>query len=196
MTPPSLRGWFKARYARRLAAAFVATALLAAALTTALVKAAFQDRFSRYVYDQQQQRTNQIVAAAGDIYQQSHRWDAQALDALAVPTAMTGSTLQIRDAAGRIVYDTNDHGRLPAMGAMHRQMMGVGPLGPTQSVPIVVDGTRVGSAVLAVPSGGLPISPILTAVRTVRTVRPTDPAKREARAPRPSGRVSGSLPRS
>jgi len=39
---------------------------------------------------------------------------------------------------------------------MHRQMMGAGPLGPTQSVPIVVDGTRVGSAVLAVPSGGLP----------------------------------------
>jgi len=156
VTPPSLRGWFKARYARRLAAAFVATALLAAALTTALVNAAFQDRFSRYVQDQQQQRTNQIVAAAGDIYQQSHRWDTQALDALAVPTAMTGSTLQIRDAAGRIVYDTNDHGQLPAMGAMHRQMMGAGPLGPTQSVPIVVDGTRVGSAVLAVPSGGLP----------------------------------------
>ena len=34
------------------------------------------------------------------------------------------------------------------------------------------------------------ISPILTTVRTV------DPRKREARAPRPSGRVSGSLPRS
>ena len=34
------------------------------------------------------------------------------------------------------------------------------------------------------------ISPILTTVRT------SDPRKREARAPRPSGRVSGSLPRS
>jgi len=156
VTRHSLGGWFGGRYARRLAAAFVVTALLAAALTTVLVNVAFSDRFDRYVQDQQQQRVSQLVTAAADSYQQAGGWNRQALDALAAPAAMTGATLQIHDAAGRTVYDTSHSGQLPAMAAMHRQMMGTGPLGPARSLPVVVDGRRVGTAVVAVPTGGLP----------------------------------------
>lgn len=148
-------GWFGGRYARRLAAAFAVTALLAATLTTVLVNVAFSDRFDRYVQEQQQQRVSQLVTAAADTHRQAGGWNRPALDALAAPAAITGATLQLRDPTGRTVYNTTQSGQLPAM-SMHRQMMRTGPLDPARSPPVVVDGRRVGTAVVAVATGGLP----------------------------------------
>lgn len=140
-------------YARRLTVAFAVTALLAAGLAAVMVNVAFQSRFSRYVNHVQAQRVTELVAAVGETYRRSGGWDPHALEALGVPAAMTGATLEIRDGAGRVVYGSSGS---PANTAMHRQMMGTGPLQAPRVVPVVVEGRTVGTAILAVPEGDLP----------------------------------------
>jgi len=137
-----------------MTAAFAVTALLAAGLAAVMVNLAFQNRFSRYVNDEQAQRVTQLVRATGETYRRSGGWNPQALDALSIPAAMTGATLQIRDRTGRVVY-TGGGGSPDAM-AMHGQMMGAAPLGPPRDLPVVVNGQTVGTAVVAVPKSGLP----------------------------------------
>jgi signal transduction histidine kinase len=67
---------------------------------------------------------------------------------------MDGGTFQLLDADGRTVWEPSagEGGRLAQL---HRQMMGSGPLGPEQGMPIRVDGEVVGTAIVRLPTAGL-----------------------------------------
>lgn len=143
-------------FATRLAAAFAGVGIAAAALTAILVNLAFGSRFTSYLEEQQQARQEQLVAALADSYERVGEWDAQDLTSVESLALMDGGTLRLLDADGLEVWNPTA-GAGGRMAAMHRQMMGSGPLGPPERLPIVVNGVSVGTAVVRVPElGGLP----------------------------------------
>lgn len=141
-------------YALRLAAAFAGVGLAAAALTAILVNLAFGIRFTSYLEQQQQQRTAQLAAGLADSYTRMGGWNTADLRSLESLALMDGGTLQLVDTNGGTVWDLST-GASGQMAALHRQMMGSGPLGPAQHLPIRVNGSLVGTAIVRLPEAGL-----------------------------------------
>jgi len=140
-------------YAFRLAAAFSGIGIAAAALTAILVNVSFGTRFTSYLEDQQRGRQQQVIAGLADSYRRSGGWDAADLRSLQSLALMDG-TLRLVDAQGNTIWDAAT-GVGSQMAAMHREMMGSGPLGPEQRLPVRVDGEVVGTAIVRLPQAGL-----------------------------------------
>ncbi|GAA3246013.1 sensor histidine kinase [Streptomyces labedae] len=151
-----MRELLRGRFARRLALAFAFLGIGAAALTAVLVNAAFGDRFDTYLAKQQQVRQQQLVALFTAEYTQDHAWRPESLNELAPTVTMTGSQAELRGPAGQHVWSLADAKVSPATLAMHRDMMGIGDLGPARELPITVDGKRVGTLDVRVPQGQIP----------------------------------------
>lgn len=154
--PNALRELLRGRFARRLALAFAALGLGTASLTAVLVNTAFGDRFDDYRADQRQVREQQLVALFSDAYQRDDGWKTTSLDQLASTVTMSGSEAEVHDAQGRTVWSLADADVDAATLKMHRDMMGTGELGPPRSLPVTVDGERVGTLDVRVPQGPLP----------------------------------------
>jgi two-component system sensor histidine kinase BaeS len=142
-------------FALRLAAAFAGVGIAAAALTAILVNVAFGSRFAGYLDAQQRAREQQLVVALADSYRKADGWNLPDLRSLGQVAFMDGGTLRLLDASGGTVWEpTSTHvGR--QMAGMHRQMMGGGALGPEHRLPITVDGSVVGTAIVRLPEVGV-----------------------------------------
>jgi two-component system sensor histidine kinase BaeS len=151
-----VRRLWNSRFARRLSVAFVATAVAATALTALLVNLAVDARFDAYLESQRQARAQQIVDVLAADYQQAGGWRPESLDRLGPAFAMSGAQVELLDADGRLVWSTAGFGMSPPMAAMHREMMGTAESGPPGRLPVMVDGRRVGTAVLRIPQATLP----------------------------------------
>lgn len=141
-------------YAFRLGAAFAGIGIAAAALTAILVNVAFGSRFTSYLQEQQQARQEQLVAGLAESYAKSGGWDPSDLRTLESLALMDGGTVRLVDADGNTVWDPSS-GAGGRLSAMHRQMMGTGPLGPEQRLPIRVGGEVLGTAIVRLPKAGL-----------------------------------------
>ena len=139
----------------RLALAFAGAGVLTASVTAILVNLAFAGEFSGYLTQQQHLQQSQVVTAATDSYRRSGGWNAADLAGATQVAAMTGGSVQIRDASGRLVWDQDSSPTSAGMRDMHRQMGGGGPLGPQQSLPVVVGGETVGTVAIRLPQVGL-----------------------------------------
>ncbi|MFL6056688.1 MAG: ATP-binding protein [Actinoallomurus sp.] len=145
----------RGRFARRLALAFALLGLGAAVLTAVLVNTAFDARFHDYLAGQQQVRQQQLVALFADAYRRDNGWRPESLNQLAPTVSMAGAQAALRGAAGQRVWAVADADADPMMSAMH-QMMGTGELGPARALAIMVNGRRVGTLDVRVPSGQIP----------------------------------------
>lgn len=141
-------------FALRLAAAFAGVGIAAAALTAILVNVSFESRFTSYLEEQQRARQRQLVAGLADSYVRMGGWDGGDLRTLESLALMDGGTLRLVDVDGTTVWEPSagEGGRLAEV---HRQMMGSGPLGLEQGLPIRVDGETVGTAIARLPAAGL-----------------------------------------
>lgn len=151
----SLRGLWHSRFARRLTLAFVATAVAATALTALLVNLAIDARFDAYLESQRQAREQQVAGVLAADYLRAGGWRRDSLDQLAPSFVMAGIRVTLL-ADGRRIWSTAGSAMGPAMSQMHREMMGIPELGPASRLPVVVDGRRLGTAVLRVPQAVLP----------------------------------------
>jgi two-component system sensor histidine kinase BaeS len=141
-------------YALRLAAAFAGVGIGAAALTAILVNLAFGAKFSSYLDEQRVAHEREVVAAVEDSYARAGGWNVEDLQGLTSLALMDGGTVQVVDVGGSLVWDAST-GPGAGLSQMHREMMGAGPLGATKSVPIVVDGEQVATALIRMPESGL-----------------------------------------
>ena len=141
-------------YAFRLAAAFAGIGIAAAALTAILVNVSFGTRFTSYLEDQQGARQQQLIAGLTDSYRRSGGWDATDLRSLQSLALMDGGSVRLVGLQGNTVWDATT-GAGAQMAAMHRDMMGSGPLGPEQQLPVRVDGRVVGTVIVQLPQAGL-----------------------------------------
>lgn len=141
-------------YALRLAAAFAGVGIGAAALTAILVNLAFGARFTSYIDQQRSAHQQEIVTALRDSYMRMQGWDTSDLQGLTSLALMDGGTVQLVGAGGTQVWDAST-GPGAALSQMHRDMMSAGPLGAPTSVPIIVDGQQVGTALIRLPESGL-----------------------------------------
>lgn len=134
-------------YAWRLAAAFAGVGLAAAVLTAILVNLSFGGLLNGYLEQQQQARQDQVVALLADSYQRHQSWDPAELDAVSPTLAMMGAGVSLEDATGQPVWSVAGGSTDSMMGPM----MGRAALGTPQRLPVKVDGTVVGTAVVSLP---------------------------------------------
>ncbi|MEO8424483.1 MAG: ATP-binding protein [Actinomycetota bacterium] len=141
-------------FALRLTAAFVGVGIASAAVAALLVNAEFGRRFAGYLDDRQLAQEQQVANALADAYRRTGDWSTADLSPVGALIAMEGGTLEVRDASGASVWvaDRSTTGVDPAV---HRAMMGAGPLGPERTLPVTVGGDVVGSAVMRLPIEGL-----------------------------------------
>ena len=139
--------------ALRLTLVVVAVGVGTAALIAVAVNLAFGARFSSYVSAQQQARQSEVVAALTGSYRAHGRWDPSALGFVDPLAAMAGEQVSILDAHGQLVWSSGSETG-GVMAAMGRAMMGTVSLGPAVRVPVVVAGSRVGTAVMRLPAAG------------------------------------------
>lgn len=142
-------------FAFKLALAFGIVAIAAAALTAMLVNLAFGNRFTNYLEAQQQGRQTELVRSLQDSYSRMNGWNSTDLKSLSALALSDGGEVRLLDMAGNIVWEPTATPAGSAMAAMHRQMMGGGPLGPEQAVPVIVGGKQVGTMVVRLPNPGL-----------------------------------------
>lgn len=142
-------------FAFKLALAFAAVAIAAAALTALLVNMAFGTRFTNYLEAQQQWRQTDLVRSLQDSYTRMNGWDNTDLKSLSALALSDGGELRLLDMTGNIVWEPTATPAGMAMAEMHRQMLGGGPLGPEQALPVNVGGMRVGTVVVRLPEPGL-----------------------------------------
>jgi two-component system sensor histidine kinase BaeS len=154
--PELRRGVRTGRYSRRIALAFVVTAIAAAALTAILVNLAIDTRFDAYLQSQQQAREQQVVAVLAAEYRRVGQWRRESLDELAPTLVMSGATVEVLDRSGNRVWTSSTAAMSPDMSAMHREMMGIPSPAPPSRLSIMVDGEQVGTAVVRVPQATLP----------------------------------------
>ncbi len=141
-------------FALRLAVSFAAVGVGAAVLTAVLVNVAFDRRFDDYVGDQRRQSEQQLASALEFAYRQSGGWEESDLANIDAGALMSGMSFSVEDASGATVWSSREQ-TSTAMADMHREMMGIGPLGPERSLPIEVRGAIVGVASVSVPEDGL-----------------------------------------
>lgn len=141
-------------FSLRLALSFAAVAVAAAVLTAVLVNLAFDRRFDAYVSEQRQQGQEQLVAALESSYRRADGWQPDDLASVGAAALMNGLAFSVEDVTGRTIWSSLDEATT-SMAMMHRDMMGLGQLGPERRLPIDVGGQRVGLAVVRLPDGGL-----------------------------------------
>ena len=141
--------------ALRLTIAFAAVGLGTAALTAVAVNLAFGARFGSYVSAQAQARRGELVTALSASYRDQGRWSPSALAGLDPLAAMADEQASVLDTRGRLVWSSQS-GASGAMATMDQAMMGTPALGPAVPVPVVVAGTRVGTALIRLPTSGPP----------------------------------------
>lgn len=144
------------RFARRLAAGFALVGLAGAVLTAVLVNLAFSSRFDAYLAEQRTIREDAVIAVLASGYSRSGGWDDDRLSALTPTLVMAGSQVAVRDATGARVWSLTDQQVDDDELAVHRAMMGAGPLAGVRTRPVVLAGQMIGSAELSVPVGALP----------------------------------------
>ncbi len=142
-------------FAVRLTVAFAAAGLVGALVTAILVNAAFGGRFSSYLSQQSATRDRQLVATLADSYTKMRGWDPLDLRNVAPLALMDGGSLEIQDPSGRTIWQASAASIGSHMGAMHRQMMGSGQLGPERRLSVIVGGTTVGYAVVRFLEAGV-----------------------------------------
>jgi signal transduction histidine kinase len=142
-------------FAFRLALGFGAVAIAAAALTALLVNVAFGTRFTNYLQAQQQGRQTDLVRSLQDSYARMSGWNSTDLKSLSALALSDGGELRLLDMAGNIVWEPSATPAGSAMAEMHRQMLGGGPLGSEQALPVEVGGKQVGTVVVRLPEPGL-----------------------------------------
>jgi len=141
-------------YAFRLAAAFAGVGIAAAALTAILVNVAFGTRFTSYLEQQQQGHEQQLVKALEESYVRMGGWNLSDLKSLESLALMDGGAMRLLDTSGRTIWDPST-GAAGQMAEMHRRMMGGGSLGPERALPIEVNGSVVGTAIVRAPRAGV-----------------------------------------
>jgi len=139
----------------RLALAFAGAGVLTATVTAILVNFAFAGELSGYLTQQQDRQRLQVVTAASDAYRRAGGWGTADLAAVEQITAMSGGSMQILDASGRVARSLDANVMPAGMVEMQTQMSGSGPLGPVRRIPVVVDGKTVGTVVMRMPEVGL-----------------------------------------
>jgi two-component system, OmpR family, sensor histidine kinase BaeS len=141
-------------FALRLVAAFAGVGIAAAGITAILVNLLFASRFTSYLESQQQQSQNELVAALSASYRRSGGWDPADLRSLEALALSEGGTMQLLGPGGQVEWNPSA-GPAGQMATVHRKMMGNPPLGPATPLPIVVEGSRVGTAVVREPTIGV-----------------------------------------
>ena len=141
-------------YRLRLVAAFAGVGIGAAALTALLVNAAFNSRFDVYVQQQRQVHEQQMQAALVDSYVRMGGWNTADLQGLAPLALMDGGTLRLLDTRGQEVWNAST-GPGSRLAQMQHSMTDGASLGPPDQVPVVVNGSPVGAAVIRFPVSGL-----------------------------------------
>jgi two-component system, OmpR family, sensor histidine kinase BaeS len=141
-------------YALRLGTAFAFVGVAAAVVTTVAVNLVVGGLLTGYFEQQQAAQQEQVVSALASSYRVHGGWDRTDLDTLGASLTMSGGTLAVEDASGRIVWQSSTTGMGGMMGS-GGQMMGQAALGPEQRLAITADGGRVGTAVLRLPQAGL-----------------------------------------
>lgn len=154
--PDPRPGLWTGGLSRRIALAFLVTAVAAAALTAVLVNLAIDTRFDAYLDSQRQAREQQIVELVAAEYRRWGQWQPESLDELAPAFVMSGATVEVLDRRGERVWTSSTAAMSPAMSAMHREMMGIPAPAPPSRLPVVVDGERVGTAIVRAPEAALP----------------------------------------
>jgi signal transduction histidine kinase len=149
----------RSSYAVRLAVAFAVVGAGAAALTAIIINLVLGQLLTGYFQQQQVRQRDQVVSALTASYREHDGWDMAELSGVGSSLMMGGGTLQVLDASGNTVWQSSDgmggtRGMAGMMGS-GTGMMGQGSLGPTQRIPIVVDGRQVGTAVMRLPQAGL-----------------------------------------
>lgn len=139
----------------RLAAAFAGVGIAAAALTAILVNLAFGSRFAGYLDEQRAARQSQLVAALAGSYNRMGGWNGADLETLAPLALMDGGSLRLEDPAGRTLWEVTVESLGGHYAAMHRSMMGSGPLGPEQRIPVTIGGRVAGIAYVRLPEPGV-----------------------------------------
>jgi two-component system, OmpR family, sensor histidine kinase BaeS len=139
-------------YTVRLAAAFTGVGLAAAALTAILVNLSFNALLGGYLAGQEQERQQVVASALANSYRREGGWQSAALDQLGAELLPDGGSVRLLDASRREVWT---YATSSAAGAIHRELMGEGALGPERSLPIDDRGTRVGTAFVRLPTLGL-----------------------------------------
>jgi two-component system sensor histidine kinase BaeS len=124
----------------RLALAFLLVALAAVALLAGLTAAFAAADVSSLASQQRTELTAGFAVAAGALWRQHGAWDAGDLSPVLDGAARTGAVVQIRDQAGHVVASS------AAFTAAK---------GPQSSLPIMVEGQRVGTAVARFTGSGL-----------------------------------------
>jgi signal transduction histidine kinase len=141
-------------FAVRLAAAFAGVGIAAAAITAILVNVLFASRFTSYLESQQHQTQRELVASLSASYERSGGWDLADLRSLESLALADGGTMVLLDARGDVVWNPSA-GPGGRMATVHRAMMGNPPLGPATRLAVSVGGSRVGTAVVRVPTLGV-----------------------------------------
>jgi signal transduction histidine kinase len=145
----------RSSYAVRLAAAFAAVGVAGAVLTPVVINLAFGGLLRGYIEQQQQVRQQEIVSSLADAYARHGSWEGADLDALAPSLMMSGAEVRVEDTSGRTVWDLAGSSPGNMMGGMMPGgMMRSTRLGPPQRLPVTVDGSAVGTAVIQLPAAG------------------------------------------
>jgi signal transduction histidine kinase len=144
-------------YAVRLALAFALVGAGAAALTALVVNIVVGQLLTGYFNQEQTRQRDEVVSALAASYRAHGGWEAAELSGVASPVVMGGGSLQVLDASGSTVWQSSSGTGGTGMSGMMQSggMMGQGLLGPSQRIPILVDGRQVGTAVLRLPLAGL-----------------------------------------
>ncbi len=141
--------------ALHLTLAFAAAGFGTAALIAVVVNLAFGARFTDYVSAQQQARRGELVAALAASYRDVRGRKPSALASLDPLAAVADEEVSVFNARGWLVW-SSQAGTGGAMAAMDRALMGIPALGSASRVPIMVSGSRAGTALVRMPAAGPP----------------------------------------
>jgi two-component system sensor histidine kinase BaeS len=130
----------------RLSAAFVAVAVLAVAVLGGLIWATTQSEVARLTEARQAATSRDVAATLTDAYAAAGSWQGADQRPARALAASAGATLVVLDGGGDVVV----FGPGMSGGAMMHKAAG-GSLGAAREMPVLAEGTRVGTAVLRFP---------------------------------------------
>ncbi len=138
----------------RLMISHVGVALLAIAIVAVGFNVAAGRRFDRYVADVRAERMQAVARSVSDMYKQGTSWNASAVLAVGQAAQATGMQVAVYDSRGRIVFSAAGG----SLGAADQ--LGQLPPDPeiyvSASIPLTVNGTRIGTALVFQPKWPLP----------------------------------------
>jgi two-component system sensor histidine kinase BaeS len=139
----------------RLLGAFVAVAAAAIAAFAVLTLLAGRSDVNALVHRQQQATAADAVAALADAYRSAGDWTTADLRTARAVAVAGGALLEVRDSSGKLLLRAArglGPGSAGRAGGNHLSTA----YGEAQVLPVVVDGSAVGSASVSFPSGALP----------------------------------------